>query len=345
MNDTLSYDRLSDLSDCILCPRACHAVRTGTASGCRPGKGPGAARTGYCGADDRIRIAGAMLHYWEEPCISGTHDDSGTGSASEGGSGAVFFTGCSLGCIFCQNISISRDGKGAPPAGRAVSADELCGIFLDLQEQGAYNINLVTASHLLPLILPAMRSAKEKGLRIPFVWNTSSYERPEAVRALEGLVDIWLADLKFISPALSRTYSSAPDYFAVASAAILEMVRQCPAPVFSENGLLRRGVIVRHLAMPGQRADSMAVLQWLADNVKDSVLLSLMNQYTPMPGIMEKAGSSDDPAIRALSRRVSKRSYEKLVDHALELGLENGYIQEGPAAKESFIPELVRDYP
>ena len=340
MNDSISRQRLFDLSDCILCPRACHAARDASIND----TGSSAVRTGYCGSDGRIRIAGAMLHYWEEPCISGDSSGSPARDGAAGGSGAVFFTGCSLGCIFCQNISISRDGKDGPPKGRPVSAEDLCRIFLDLQEQGAYNINLVTASHLIPLVIPAMQSAREKGLRIPFVWNTSSYERPEALRALEGLVDIWLADLKFADPALSRTFSSASDYFTVASCAIMEMVRQCPAPVFSDDGLLRRGVIVRHLAMPGQRADSMKVLQWLADHVRDSVLLSLMNQYTPMPGIMEKAGSSNDPAIKALARRVSERSYEKLIDHALSLGLENGYIQEGKAAEESFIPELVRDY-
>ncbi|MBO5999774.1 MAG: radical SAM protein [Lachnospiraceae bacterium] len=313
-----SFERLSDLTDCILCPRECHADRI-------------AGNTGVCGCDAQIRIAGHSLHFWEEPCISGT-----------GGSGTVFFTGCSLGCIFCQNASVSQQQNAL--LGKAVSADELADIFFSLEAQGAHNINLVTPSHYAPLLIPAMEKARLRGLTVPYVWNTGSYERPEMLAALDGLADIYLADLKFMDPELSRKYSSAPDYFETASAAISEMVRQHPEPLIGGDGLMTKGVIVRHLVMPRQSVDSEAVIKWLHRTFGEKIYLSLMNQYTPMPEVIKTAGSSDDPAIKALAHKVSKRTYEKMIDLALSEGVENGFIQEGPTAEESFIPSLIRDF-
>lgn len=327
-----SYKRLSDLSDCILCPRQCHARRTaGSPGSADTESAAGARNTGICGSDGQIRIAGYSLHHWEEPCISGTK-----------GSGTVFFTGCSLGCIFCQNASVSQRQNAL--RGKAVSADDLADIFLSLEAQGAHNINLVTPSHYTPLLIPAMEKARLLGLTVPFVWNTGSYERPEVLAALDGLADIYLADLKFMDPRLSSIYASAPDYFEVASAAVTEMVRQHPEPLIGADGLMIKGVIVRHLVMPRQAADSGGIIEWLHRTFGDRIIISLMNQYTPMPEIIKTAGASDDPAIKALAHKVSKRSYEKLVDLAISEGVENGYIQEGPTAEESFIPSLIRDF-
>ena len=290
-----SYKRLSDLSDCILCPRQCHARRTaGSPGSADTESAAGARNTGICGSDGQIRIAGYSLHHWEEPCISGTK-----------GSGTVFFTGCSLGCIFCQNASVSQRQNAL--RGKAVSADDLADIFLSLEAQGAHNINLVTPSHYTPLLIPAMEKARLLGLTVPFVWNTGSYERPEVLAAPE-------------------------------------MVRQHPEPLIGADGLMTKGVIVRHLVMPRQAADSGGIIRWLHRTFGDRIIISLMNQYTPMPEIIKTAGSSDDPAIKALAHKVSKRSYEKLVDLAISEGVENGYIQEGPTAKESFIPSLIRDF-
>lgn len=216
------------MSDCVLCPRACHVNRL-------------AGQTGYCGQTAELMAARASLHYWEEPCISGTS-----------GSGTVFFSGCNLRCVFCQNHNIAL-GK----AGQVIAPEHLAEIFLQLQEQGANNINLVTPTHFLPQIVIALEQAKQQGLHLPIVYNTGSYESPEALRHLEGLVDIYLPDLKYFSPELSTSYSHAPDYFEAACAAIAEMYRQVGNPVINEDtGLMQRGLIVRHLLLPGQTKDS-----------------------------------------------------------------------------------------
>ena len=328
------------LEDCTLCPRSCHVNRV-------------AGQVGYCGQTAQVRAARAALHAWEEPCISGRT-----------GSGAVFFSGCPLRCVFCQNYDIA-----AGRAGWEISEERLADIFLMLQGKGAKNINLVTPTHFLPQIAEALRRAKENGLRIPVVYNTSSYEKASTLRLLEGLVDIYLPDLKYISPTLSGQLSNAPDYFAVAQAAIEEMVRQVGEPVFrspdgkrinarqmndavsqeeGEQGredftdsdfLMQRGVIVRYLVLPGQLADGKRALSWLYETWGDRIYISIMNQYTPMPGIGKWLEGREARQERfELDRRVTPEEYDALADYAIDLGVENGFLQEGDTAQESFIP-------
>ncbi len=294
------------MRDCTLCPRRCHADRL---SGGR----------GFCGQSAQIRAARAALHFWEEPCISG-----------ESGSGTVFFSGCSLQCVFCQNHEIAM-GK----AGQGISGRRLAEIFLELQEKGAANINLVTAAHFLPQVCLALERAGEEGLSVPVVYNSSGYEEIDSLKMLEGLADIYLPDLKYHSPRLSGLYSQAPDYFEKASAAIGEMVRQAGPPVLDpETGLMKKGVIVRHLLLPGQAGDSKRILRYLRDMYGDDIYVSIMNQYTPMKQITESAqwGTAD------LSRPVTAREYERVLDFADKIGIRQGYRQEGETAAESFIP-------
>lgn len=302
------------MQHCILCPRNCNIDRRG-------------GQTGICGMTEEVRIARAALHSWEEPCISGEH-----------GSGTVFFSGCNLHCVYCQNVSIAAGKKG-----KIVSIEQLAGQFLALQEQGAHNINLVTPSHYVPQIKEALFYAKEQGLTLPIVYNTSSYEKTEALRELAGEVDIYLADLKYMDGALAKTYSHAEDYVLVALKALQEMVRQVGEAQFVwpgdsrcyteyEDGMLmKKGVIVRHLLLPGCLADAKRVVRYVYETYGDTVYLSLMNQYTPLPHI------KDYPE---LNRKVTEEEYEELVDYAIELGVNHGFIQEGDTAEESFIPDF-----
>lgn len=289
------------LENCKLCPRQCGVDRnTGV--------------NGYCGMTAEIKIARASLHMWEEPCISGTN-----------GSGTVFFTGCPMKCVFCQNRQIAIGSTGMK-----VSIKRLAEIFLELQKKGAHNINLVTPTHYVPQIVEALKSAKQKGLFIPIVYNTGSYEKVETLRLLEGLVDIWLPDCKYYDKELAARYSNAADYFEVANAAIAEMVRQAGEPIF-EDGLMKRGVIVRHMVLPGQTRDSRKIIEELYRQYGDGIYISIMNQYTPLPQ-MEK--------FPEINRRVTKREYDKVVDYAISINVENAFIQEGETAKESFIPDF-----
>ena len=294
-------------SRCSLCPRNCFVDRS-------------EGKTGYCGQTDKIYVARAALHMWEEPCISGKE-----------GSGTVFFCGCSLRCIFCQNhkIALGKEESGEK-IGKEISVERLKEIFLELEKEGANNINLVTGTHYIPQIAEALKLAKAEGLVIPVVYNTGGYEKVESLRLLDGLVDIYLPDLKYVSKKLSKEYSNAEDYFEVASGAIKEMVRQVGEPEFDERGYLRKGVIVRHLVLPGSTKDSKAVLEYLWNTYGNKIYISIMNQYTPMEEQIK-----NHPL---LSRKVTKREYSKVVDYALSLGWENGFIQEGETAKESFIP-------
>ncbi len=291
------------LSDCTLCPRHCHVNRL-------------AGQTGFCGQTAEITAARAALHFWEEPCISGSQ-----------GSGAVFFSGCSLKCIFCQNHNIAL-GR----AGRAISIERLTCIFLELAVRGAANINLVTPGHFIPQICQAIALAKERGLSIPVVYNTGSYEEVSSLRLLQGLIDIYLPDLKYFSPELSASYSHAPDYFDKAAAAIEEMVRQAKTPTFDEaSGLMKNGVIVRHLVLPGQVKDSKKILRYLHETYGNDIYVSIMNQYTPM---------EQTAAIPELNRRVSDEEYRRVLDFADKIGIEYGFFQEGGTAEKSFIPEF-----
>ena len=291
---------------CNLCPRNCFVDRE-------------AGKTGYCGQTDKIYVARAALHMWEEPCISGKE-----------GSGTVFFCGCSMRCIFCQNykIALGKEENGGK-LGKEISIQRLKEIFLELQDKGANNINLVTGTHYIPQITEALKFAKAEGLNIPIVYNTGGYEKIESICLLEGLVDIYLPDMKYFSGELSKAYSNAEDYFEVASNALKEMVRQVGEPEFDERGYLKKGVVVRHLVLPGTTKDSKAVLEYLWNTYGNKIYISIMNQYTPMEQMKNHP---------LLSRKVTKREYSKVVDYALSLGWENGFIQEGETAKESFIP-------
>lgn len=295
------------MSECVLCPRKCHADRLA---------GPMGRRTGYCGQGAEIAAARAALHFWEEPCISG-----------QNGSGAVFFSGCNLQCIFCQNHQIAT-GK----TGKILSGKRLPEIFLKLQEMGAHNINLVTATHYIPQVRRALIQSKAQGLCIPIVYNTSSYEEVASLRMLEGLVDIYLPDMKYYSPQLSAEYSHAPDYFEKASAALEEMLRQAGPPVLdAASGLMRRGVIVRHMILPGNTRDSKKILRYLHEAYKNDIYVSIMNQYTPMPQVS---------SIPALHCKVTKEEYLRVLHFAEQIGITQGFYQEGEAASESFIPEF-----
>jgi putative pyruvate formate lyase activating enzyme len=240
------------------------------------------------------------------------------------GSGAVFFTGCQLGCVFCQNHEIAGGGIG-----REISVDRLTQLFWELKEKGAANINLVTADHYIPSVCAAIRSARNEGFLLPFIYNCSGYETVETIQMLEGLVDVYLPDFKYWEPETAKKYSHAPDYPDAAKAAIGEMVRQCGEPVFDEQGMIKKGVIVRHLLLPGRVGEAKNIVRYLYETYGNRIYMSLMNQYTPVREL------SDCPE---LMRRVTKREYERLLDYAIELGVTQAFIQEGETAKESFIP-------
>lgn len=292
----------TDMRVCGLCPRNCKADRTRGMGACRAGSG--------------IRLARAALHMWEEPCISG-----------EEGSGAVFFSGCSLGCVYCQNSKIS-----AGEWGREVSEERLTQIYLELQAQRANNINLVTAGHFLPQVIRSVAAARQSGLHIPIVYNTSGYERRAAIEALQGTADIFLPDFKYLYPETAERYSRARDYPQVAKAALEQMVKQSGEVLFDGRGIMQRGVIVRHLVLPGHAEESKEIVRYLYETYGDRIYLSLMNQYTPMPGI--------GLHFPELARTVRPKEYDEVVDYAIDLGVENGFIQEGETAKDSFIPEF-----
>ena len=289
-------------NNCKLCPRNCNADRDG-------------ANRGFCGETSTVRVARAALHMWEEPCISGTR-----------GSGTVFFSGCVLRCVYCQNGRVA-DGT----IGKEITIERLAEIFLEQQERGAHNINLVTPTHFVPQIVKALRIAKENGLIIPIVYNTGSYENTDTIKMLDGLIDVYLPDLKYCSSELSKKYSQAENYFEVAKAAIAEMVRQAGKPSF-DGDIMTKGVIVRHLMLPGCIKDSKEVVKYLYETYGNDIYISIMNQYTPMQGIENR--------YPELARTVKKCEYDRLVDYAIELGVENGFIQEGETAKESFIPDF-----
>lgn len=291
---------MNKYENCLLCPRKCGINR-------RTGQ------TGVCGVSSEIKVARAALHYWEEPCISGKR-----------GSGAVFFSGCSLHCVFCQNREIS-DGK----AGKVISKERLSDIFMELADKGANNINLVTPGQYIPDIVWAVNDAKSRGMKLPIIYNTSGYENVTELKLLEGIVDVYLPDFKYMDSALSAMYSRAKDYPSVAKQALSEMVRQQPDVVIDDaTGLIQKGVIVRQLLLPGHVNDAKAVLKYLYDTYHDHVYISMMSQFTPI-------ALKDYPEI---NRTVTRREYERLVDYALEIGITNAFIQEGDVAKDSFIP-------
>lgn len=280
---------------CRLCPRNCGAARTADGG------------NGFCAMPAGLRVSRAALHHWEEPPISGTN-----------GSGAVFFAGCTLRCTYCQNHTISAEGFG-----KDVTPQRLRAIFEELIAQGAHNIDLITPTHFLPWILPAL----EPKLPVPLVYNCGGYERVETLRSLEGLVDIWLPDLKYADGALASQLSAAPDYFPVATAAIQEMFRQT-GPYVMENGLLRRGVVIRHLVLPGYLDNTRRVIDWVAETFRPGdVLFSLMSQYTPQSGAQGR-----------LARRLTRAEYRAASDYMHNCGITDGFTQERTAAREEYTP-------
>lgn len=286
---------------CMLCPRECHANR-------------GEGESGICGVSGtQIYGARATLHMWEEPCISG-----------EQGSGTVFFSGCPLRCVYCQNYDLAHAQRGI-----GITVERLAEIFLELQEKGANNINLVTPTHYTPGIIRAVGLAKEWGLRLPIIYNCSGYEKVETLRMLEGIVDIYLTDFKYMDSKMAKRYSKAADYPEVAKAALTEMVKQQPTALFDERGMMKQGVIVRHLLLPGYLKNGKDVVEYVYGTFGNQVYLSLMNQYTPLAHL---------EMFPELNRKVTEQEYDELVDYAIALGVENGFIQEGETAEESFIP-------
>lgn len=290
------------MAKCNLCPRNCNIDRS-------------LGQKGICGVNNDIYIARASLHQWEEPCISG-----------ENGSGTVFFSGCSLKCVYCQNFNVSR-----ALVGRKVTADELSDIFLSLQCKGVHNINLVTGDHYIPQIICALGIAKTKGLNIPIVFNTSSYVNVSSLKMLSGYVDIYLADFKYHSSEISKKYSNAADYPEIAKKAIEEMHSQQSELLYSESGMLLKGVVVRNLVLPGYLSESKKILRYLYEKYKSSILISIMSQYTPF------ANTEKFPEI---NRKLTAREYGRIVDFAIELGVKNAFIQDGSSASESFIPDF-----
>jgi putative pyruvate formate lyase activating enzyme len=302
MSESETTGAASLLKRCGLCPRGCGIDRL-------------AGETGFCGAGRDAQVALASLHQWEEPCLSGDR-----------GSGTVFFSHCNLRCAFCQNHAISQDG-----AGKEISIKRLSGIFREQQTRGAHNLNLVSPTPYVPQILAAIDCARAGGFILPVVYNTNSYETPATVSALAGYVDIYLPDLKYFDPQIAVKYSAAPDYFHHAAKAVEAMVKQAGPPLLGNDGLMRCGVIIRHLLLPGFLEDSKRIVEYIHRTFGDAVYLSLMSQYTPV------YKAAEYPQI---NRTVEQTEYSALVDYARSLGVSNGFVQEGGAATESFIPEF-----
>lgn len=294
-------NKLDLYQKCHLCPHQCGINRY--------------LSDGFCGAPAQPKIAKIMLHFWEEPCISGSQ-----------GSGTVFFSHCNLKCCYCQNFLISHLGKG-----EKVPVDDLVNLFLSLQNQGAHNINLVSPTPYLPSVVDALTHAKERGLSIPVIYNTSAYELPHNIELLQGLVDIYLPDLKYAEQTISKNLSGISDYFEQATSAILKMYHQVGPTTIDENGLIKSGILIRHLILPSQLENSQKVLDWIASNLPKSVFISLMSQYFP---------SYQAATFPNLNRRLTAEEYEKVIDYFFDIGLENGYMQELDSATEIYVPDF-----
>ncbi len=291
------------LKNCTLCPRKCGVDRI-------------SGETGFCGSTDKIKIARSALHFWEEPCISG-----------KSGSGTVFFSYCTMKCVYCQNYKISTQN-----CGKYVTESELADCFLSLQKQGANNINLVTPTHFVPQIISAIKIARKNGLVLPIIYNTSGYENAETIKMLDGFVDVYLPDLKYFSDKYAVKYSSAKNYFKTATASIKEMFNQVGKCQFDENGIIKKGVIVRHLMLPGLLFDTKKILDYLFAEYENDIYISIMSQYTPLSTLPE--------TFQELNKKINPDHYEAILDYAAKIGIENAYIQEGSSASENFIPDF-----
>lgn len=290
---------INPLRKCTLCPRNCQVNRY--------------IETGYCKAKTKIKVALASVHMWEEPCISG-----------ENGSGTIFFSHCNMGCIYCQNYKISKG------YGKEISVKRFKEICLELQSKNVNNINLVTPTHYTPLIKKGLLKAKEEGLTIPIVYNTSSYENVDTIKMMNNIVDIYLADLKYYDDTYARKYSNAPNYFNYATMAIDEMYKQVGKPKFDKKGIMKKGLIVRVLLLPNRVEDAKKIIKYLHDKYDENIFISIMNQYTPV-----KKLKYDE-----LNRKVQDSEYDELINYACDIGVVNAYIQEGETQKESFIPNF-----
>jgi uncharacterized Fe-S protein, pflX (pyruvate formate lyase activating protein) homolog len=293
---------LEELRQCEVCPFRCKVNRL-------------EGKIGKCGCNDKIKIALASLHYYEEPCISGKN-----------GSGTVFFSNCNLNCLFCQNYKISQEGKG-----REASIEELADIFLNQQKNGANNINLVTPTMYAYQIIEALKIAKGNGLNIPIIYNTNGYENVETIKALKGYIDVYLPDLKYYSNEIAVKYSKAPNYFEIATKAILEMINQVGTPEFDENGLIKKGVIIRHLVLPGHIQNSKHILKWLKENVNSRAYVSVMAQYFPTYKAKED---------KYLNRKLTKKEYSEIEQYLYLLDIENGYMQDLGKHEEEYVPDF-----
>lgn len=290
------------LNQCRLCPRECNVNRL-------------EGEIGYCGASNKLMISRADLHFWEEPCVSGKN-----------GSGTVFFSNCNLKCVFCQNHCISQENLGVE-----ISIERLSEIFLELQKKGANNINLVTPTHYVPEIIEALKLSKSNELSIPILYNSNGYDSLNTLKALAGYIDVYLPDLKYYNSKYSLRYSMAKDYFEKASIAIEEMYRQVGKPIFDENSIIKRGVIIRHLMLPGLLFDSKKIIDFIYKSFGNNVYISIMNQYTPMFKASDYA---------EINRRLNEKHYDTLINYALDLGIKNAFIQENGSSSEEFVPDF-----
>ena len=286
---------------CNLCPRNCNTDRDTS--------------VGYCKMTNTVKISRAALHHWEEPCIS-----------AENGSGTVFFSGCNMGCVYCQNQDISHGGFG-----KEISLERLAQIFLELQNKNAHNINLVTPTHYTPQIIKAVEMARKNGLSLPVVYNTSGYEKAENIESLKDTVDVYLPDFKYFSADTAKKYSFCADYPKRAKEAISAMVKQTGPCVFDDDGVIQKGTVVRVLVLPGLAEEAKSIIEYLYSTYGDDIFISIMSQYTPCTNL-EK--------YPEINRKLTQQEYDDVVDFAVELGLENGFVQEGEAASESFIPHF-----
>ena len=293
---------LEQLAKCEICPFRCKVNRL-------------SGQVGRCGCGDKIRVAKYQLHYFEEPCISG-----------KSGSGTVFFSNCNFKCIFCQNYKISQEGKG-----NEVTIEELANIFLKLQQEGANNINLVTPTMYAYQIIEAIKLARMNGLNLPIIYNSNGYENVETLRDLRGYVDVYLPDLKYYADELAIKYSKAPNYFKIATKAILEMINQVGLPEFDENGMIKKGVIIRHLVLPGHIQNSKHILKWLKENVEGKAYVSVMAQYFPTYKAKED---------EYLNRKLTRKEYSEIEQYLYLLDIQNGYMQELGKHEEEYVPDF-----
>ncbi|MCR3760827.1 radical SAM protein [Clostridium felsineum] len=293
---------MDSLKNCKLCPRECGINRLD-------------GKKGFCLSSDKVKIARVSLHSWEEPCISGTK-----------GSGTVFFSNCTLRCVFCQNHKISSEGVG-----KEVSIERLSEIFLEQQARGANNINLVTPTHYVPQIIEAIKLAKKNGLTLPILYNSNGYVSLETIKLLDGYIDVYLPDLKYFDDKYAVKYSKAPNYFKVATNAIDTMFRQVGKPIFNEEGLITKGVIIRHLMLPGLLFDSKKIMDYIYNTFNNSVYVSIMNQYTP---------TFNAEKYPEINKPLNPKHYDALIDYSLSIGIENGFIQDAGTNSKSFIPEF-----